>query len=357
VRACRPWLLTVMLLAPSRMLLAQTSDPPPAASVPKEEQEDERAKLARRILATEGEQDDLAWLYSRADEYSPSRLTGEPVPTPGLPKRGEGTVRLWNPRWRKFGVGNYILTGVAVGASAASSFFPVTNPWRRSHRIDEWGRRALGVPDYESGQWARDGSDLLLSVNLAFPFLVDSLIVGYWYRRSPEVATQTALISMEAMAVATFLQGTTSALLQRERPYGRDCGKTIPKELDDCTDDFSRYRSFFSGHTSMSFAAAAVTCTHHVRLDLFGGAADGVTCGAALGSATAVALLRVAARKHYLSDVAVGAVVGLASGFGVPELLHYGGSGDDDDDDEAKNASVSWSLYPMANGMAVGGIF
>jgi membrane-associated phospholipid phosphatase len=354
VRARSSWLLSLALLTPSRVLFAQTSDATPTAPTPADEQEDEDAKLVRRILATEEEQDDLAWLYSRADEYSPSKLTGEPIPTPGLPERGEGTARRWNPRWRKFGVGNYILTGVAAGASAASSFLPVTNPWRRSNRVDEWGRRTLGVADYESAQWARDTSDLLLSVNLAFPFLVDSLIVGYWYRRSPEVATQTAWISLEAMAVATFLQGATSALMQRERPYGRDCGKTIPGDLPDCTDDASRYRSFFSGHTSMSFAAAAVTCTHHARLDLFGGAADGVTCGAAIGSAAAVALLRVAARKHYLSDVATGAVVGLASGFGVPQLLHYGGSGDGD---EGKESGVSFGLYPMANGMSVGGVF
>jgi membrane-associated phospholipid phosphatase len=354
VRACSSWLLSLALLTPSRVLLAQTSDARPAARAPADEQEDEEANLVRKILATAGEQDDLAWLYSRADEYAPSRLTGQPIPTPGLPERGEGTVRHWNPRWRKFGLGNYVLTGVAAGASAASSFLPVTNPWRRSNRVDEWGRRALGVSDYESAQWARDTSDLLLSVNLAFPFLIDSLIVSYWYRRSPEVATQTAWISLEAMAVATFLQGTTSALMQRERPYGRDCGKTIPGELPDCTDDAARYRSFFSGHTSMSFAAAAVTCTHHVRLDLFGGAADAATCGAALGSATAVALLRVAARKHYLSDVAVGAAVGLASGFGVPELLHYGGSGNAG---EGSETGVSWGLYPMVNGVSVGGVF
>jgi membrane-associated phospholipid phosphatase len=345
-------LLALALLAPSRALFAQASDTTPAARVPDDQDDD--AKLVRNLLATEGEQDDLVWLYSRADEYSPSRLTGEPIPTPGLPKRGEGAALRWNPRWRKFVTGNYVLTGVALGGSAASSFLPVTNPWRGSNRVDEWGRRVLGVAAYESGQWARDTSDLLLSVNLAFPFLVDSLIVSYWYRRSPEVATQTALISLEAVAVATFLQGATSALMQRERPYGRDCGKTIAEELSDCSSDSARYRSFFSGHTSMSFAAAAVTCTHHARLDLFGGAADGATCATALGSATAVAFLRVAARKHYLSDVAMGAAVGLASGFGVPQLLHYGV---DESDAEAHAAGVSWSLYPMANGMAVGGVF
>jgi hypothetical protein len=353
VSARSSWLLTVALLAPSRPLLAQASDGPPAASVPTDEQEDEDAKLVRKILTTE-EEPDLAWLYSRADEYSPSTLTGKPIPTPGLPKPDEGTPLRWNPQWRKFGVGNYVLTGIALGASAASSFLPVTNPWRRSNRVDEWGRRALGVAGYESGQAARDASDLLLSVNLAFPFLVDSLIVSYWYRQSPEVATQTALISLEATAVATFLQGATSALMQRERPYGRDCGKGIPEQLPDCADDSARYRSFFSGHTSMSFAAAAVTCTHHARFDLFGGAADGATCGTALGSATAVALLRVVARKHYLSDVAVGAAVGLASGFGVPQLLHYGISGRAD---EGTSPGVSWTLYPMTNGMAVGGVF
>jgi membrane-associated phospholipid phosphatase len=87
---------------------------------------------------------------------------------------------------------------------------------------------------------------------------------------------------------------------------------------------------------------------------LFGGAgADAATCGTALGSATAVALLRVVARKHYLSDVAVGAVVGLASGFGVPQLLHYGGSARG----ETKDDGIWWTVYPLANGMAVGGVF
>jgi membrane-associated phospholipid phosphatase len=39
--------------------------------------------------------------------------------------------------------------------------------------------------------------------------------------------------------------------------------------------------------------------------------------------ATATALLRIVADKHYLSDVVVGAAVGTASGLLLPLVLHY----------------------------------
>jgi membrane-associated phospholipid phosphatase len=308
----------------------------------------------QQILAADEDADDLRWLYSNADEYSPSDLTGRPVPTPGLPERGGGSPRQWDPRWHKFGVANYVLTGAGLGIAVASSFVPVTSPWPGTNTFDEWGRRTLSARDYESGQWARDTSDVLLSITLAFPFLVDSLSVAYWYRRSPEVATQTALIAAEAIAVSTLLQGTTSALAQRERPYGRDCGGTVPGELSDCTGS-ERYRSFFSGHTSMSFAAAAVTCTHHARFELFGDpAADAAACGASMASATAVGLFRVVGMKHYLTDVLTGAAAGAASGFAVPWLLHYGPLARTD---SRTTSGVNWSVYPMLNGMAVRGTF
>ena len=331
------------------------TDQTPKPKTPEERKDEEHSKLVEEILTSEPDAEDLTWLYSRADEYAPSGLTGEPVPAPGLPKRGEGSPRRWDPRWRKFGVANYVLTGVGFGVNAASSFVPVSpNPWRRSTGLDEWGRRTLSVRAYESGQWAQDLSDALLSLNLAFPLMVDSLVVGYWYRRSPEVAGQTALISLEALAVATMLQGFASAWFERERPYGRDCGKTIPAQSSDCGDNI-RYRSFFSGHTSMSFAAAAVSCSHHARHDLFGDPlADGVACGAALGSATTVGMMRIVAMKHYVTDVVMGAAVGTLSGLGVPWLLHYGPLARVEPD---STSGLTWGLYPLADGMALGGTF
>jgi hypothetical protein len=344
-----------LLAWPLSVRAEEAAEKPSRPQTPEERKEEERARLVQEILTSGAEAADLAWLYSRADEYSPSGLTGEPIPAPDLPKRGEGSERRWDPRWRKFGVANYVLTGVGFGVNAASSFVPLSqHPWRRTNELDEWGRRKLSVESYESGEWAQDLSDVLLSLNLMFPLLVDSLIVGYWYRRSPEVAGQTALVSLEAMAVASMLQGSTSAWLQRERPYGRDCGKTIPGELSDCTSSV-RYRSFFSGHTSMSFAAAAVSCSHHTQHELFGDPfADGITCGAELASATAVGVMRIVALKHYITDVVAGAAVGTVSGLGVPWLLHYGPLARVDTESQS---SLTWTLYPLANGMAVGGTF
>jgi membrane-associated phospholipid phosphatase len=333
---------------------AQTA--PEKTAPPKELSEEERGKLVETILTSDDPNaEDLAWLYSRADEYTPSRLTGKPIPAPSLPERGEGSPRHWDRSWRKFGVMNYVLTGVSIAGSASSSFFPVpAEPWTRTNELDEWGRRAISVASYESGQWAQDTSDLLLSLNMSFPLLVDSLVVSYWYRRSPVVAGQTALIAVEAMALGSMLQGVSAGAFARERPYGRDCGTKVDADLPECTSNV-RYRSFFSGHTTLAFASAGVTCTNHAVHDLFGDPfADAVTCGATLATAGAVGMLRIVAQKHYVTDVLTGAAVGTASGLGIPWLLHYGPLARVT---KKADSGFAWTVVPLDNGLAVGGTF
>jgi membrane-associated phospholipid phosphatase len=349
-------LLGLSVLVSSRP--AGAADGPVAAGAeqtPEQREEEARSKLVERILTSEPDDHDIAWLYSRADEYAPSALTGEPIAAPGLPERGEGAPRSWDPRWRRFGTGNYVLTGIAIGTSTGSLFFPEPKePWRRTNALDEWGRRHIAVDDFESGQWARDTSDLLVSVNIAFPLLVDSLIVAYWYRRSPDVAAQTALIAVESMAIASALQGVTSAVLGRERPYGRDCGTTVPSDLSECAGN-DRYRSFFSGHTTMAFAAAGVTCAHHATHELFGDpAADALACGATLATATTAGMMRIVGLKHYITDVATGAAVGTLTGLGVPWLLHYGPLAEIA---PKSDSGASFTVLPHEKGLAIGGIF
>jgi membrane-associated phospholipid phosphatase len=356
MRARGSLVLGLSILARSLPAGADESATQPLAQPTSEERakEEARAKLVEKILTSDADDRDLAWLYSRADEYAPSDLTGEPILAPGLPERGEGSPRHWDSSWRKFGTANYVLTGVAIGTSAGSLLVPSPkNPWQRTNQLDEWGRRHISVDDYEAGHWAKDTSDLLLSMNIAFPLLVDSLIVAYWYRRSPEVAGQTALIAVEAMAIASALQGVASAAFGRERPYGRDCGTSIPSELSECSSN-DRYRSFFSGHATMGFAAATVTCTNHAMHDLFGDpAADALACAGTLATAATVATMRVVALKHYLTDVATGAAVGTLTGLGVPWLLHYGPLARV----APEAAGVSFTVLPHENGLAIGGVF
>ncbi|MBC7171541.1 MAG: phosphatase PAP2 family protein, partial [Polyangiaceae bacterium] len=83
-------------------------------------------------------------------------------------------------------------------------------------------------------------------------------------------------------------------------------------------------RSFFSGHSSMAFTGAGLVCFHQQQLaGLYGSRAAGIgVCGSALAFASTTALLRVAADKHWSTDVLAGAGVGIFSGWLLPWLLH-----------------------------------
>jgi len=246
------------------------------------------------------------------------------------------------------------VTWVIAGSSALIPEAP--DRWRGKNQFDESVRDSIGITDYEGGQWARDVSDVLLAISIMNPLLVDSLVVTYWYRQSEDVAAQMALITAEALGVASAFQGLTSGFTSRERPYGRNCGTSINPKLDDC-ESSKRYRSFFSGHTALSFAGAGVSCSHHFRHRVYGnGVADALACTAALASAGVTGTMRVVGDQHYTTDVLMGAAVGTLSGLGVPWLLHYGplarvATG------PRSGSALQLTLVPVENGLGVGGKF
>lgn len=73
----------------------------------------------------------------------------------------------------------------------------------------------------------------------------------------------------------------------------------IRRERPDKSDRLSHW----SGHTSTSFVGAGVVCAQSKKL-----------CPVALGLAGSIGLLRIGADKHWLSDVLVGALVGMTTG-------------------------------------------
>jgi membrane-associated phospholipid phosphatase len=194
--------------------------------------------------------------------------------------------------------------------------------WRSGFGFDEAVRDALRLRSPSARRWARDASDIALTISQSWPFF-DALVAAGWYRDSPTVGVQQALISAEVLAVTAGMQGLVSFLAARERPYGRDCAGGVLPDGRDCQAR-DRYYSFYSGHSSQSFAAAAVNCMHHAYVPLYGGgAADDWACVAGLGVATTTALLRVVTDVHYVSDVVVGAAMGTATGLVLPWALHY----------------------------------
>ena len=86
-------------------------------------------------------------------------------------------------------------------------------------------------------------------------------------------------------------------MAQRQRPYSFYSKK----------DDEDSYKSFFSGHTSTAFAIGTSTAkmlTNYSDID------KKIVWISALGLASATGYFRIAADKHYFSDVFVGAIVG-----------------------------------------------
>jgi membrane-associated phospholipid phosphatase len=250
-------------------------------------------------------------------------VAGEPV-AKELPSRFEGKKLVWDERYTRVDalqVGTIIVaTGIAVGTQLVK---PRETGWSTGFSFDESTRSALRVGSYDGRSRARDASDVTLGVLTMYPYIVDTLMVAYWYRGSADVAQQLFIIDAEAMAITAALQGSATLIFGRQRPFSRNCGTpNLPNETIDC-ESSTRSRSFFSGHSSQAFVSASLICSHHLELHLYDSVADAITCAAALTAAGTTAMLRVMGDMHYLSDVVTGSLIGTIVGFGIPWLHHY----------------------------------
>jgi membrane-associated phospholipid phosphatase len=118
-----------------------------------------------------------------------------------------------------------------------------------------------------------------------------------------------ALIVVESIVASSALNQLTKSLVHRPRPYAYARG-SASGEAD---------RSFYSGHTTASFAA--VTSAALVLRDLHPGSAAPLWLGTVgFIGATAVGVLRVTSGQHFPSDVVVAALAGIAVGWAVPTL-------------------------------------
>jgi membrane-associated phospholipid phosphatase len=113
--------------------------------------------------------------------------------------------------------------------------------------------------------------------------------------------------ALESAGWAFAITQLSKSLIGRQRPvmYTVDAG--------DAADQVKNQRSMPSGHTSMAFALA----TSYV---LNSPEREPLPKIVALAAAVGVAAARVAAAKHFPSDVVVGAAVGVASAFVIHEI-------------------------------------
>jgi membrane-associated phospholipid phosphatase len=249
---------------------------------------------------------------------TPARAT-EPLPESVRPAR-----RLALPSgFRRSNEADYALTlaGFAGTLTLVLGFQPSGAPrWDRAVLFDEPARDALRA---ESSA-RRSAYDLASNVtqysSVAF-VAFDAFGFAWASERSPHVARELFWMDAEAYAVTLLVTNLTKRLAVRRRPYAAPCSNDS-SYVGHCGSREENL-SFFSGHSAISGTSAGLACAQHQYLRLYGGAGDALACGGALAAMTATGLLRIASDNHWASDVAVGYLVGFASGYGLPLLLHF----------------------------------
>jgi membrane-associated phospholipid phosphatase len=123
-----------------------------------------------------------------------------------------------------------------------------------------------------------------------------------------------ALVISEAIVTASDLNQFVKFSVGRERPFVFDL---VPDGKGTTNVPADKNLSFYSGHTALGFSAA-VSAGTIATLKGYKSApwiwATGLTIAATTG------YLRIAADRHYFTDVLLGAVTGSAIGFAVPYL-------------------------------------
>ncbi len=186
-------------------------------------------------------------------------------------------------------------------------------------QVNSFDRRATASwqPDYSAA------SDVIVITSLILPgaILLDEAI----YKDALAVFALYSETLILTNALVLIAKGRASRL----RPYAYNGDVDLAKKQQAET-----RKSFFSGHAAVAFASSIFAAT--VYDDYFPGSKwSKYIWAGAITSSAAVAYLRVAAGKHFLSDVIAGAAAGSLVGYLIP-YIH-------------KNNS-SLSLYPSYSG-------
>lgn len=125
---------------------------------------------------------------------------------------------------------------------------------------------------------------------------------------------EDATVIVESIVVGANLNQLVKFLVGRERPFVHDLASADKLHTKSPGDN---NLSFYSGHTMLGFVSAVSAGT---VASLKGYRSAPLIWGTGLTLAVATGYLRIAADKHYFSDVLTGAVMGSAAGFLVPWL-------------------------------------
>jgi membrane-associated phospholipid phosphatase len=230
----------------------------------------------------------------------------------------------WQSNWRRVGGIEYAVTTGLLGTFVGVWFLsPAAEPvWTRPVLFDELTRDALRAESPGARNVAAHISDGVIIVSYLPPLIIDPLVVAGLDDQNPDVAWQLFVISTQSYSLTIVLNAVSKRIFARERPYASACAKD-PTYSVSC-EHADRFRSFYSGHSAVTATGAGLVCAHHTHLPLYGGGnIDRFTCLGALIGTLATGALRIISDRHWASDVLVGHLLGLSSGYLLPTLIYY----------------------------------
>ena len=152
--------------------------------------------------------------------------------------------------------------------------------------------------------YAGNISDLLL-----YGIFVGGIPFSSFYLKSQNSAHELLLINLEILSINGLITNFVKYTTNRQRPYSFYTSKE---------DNDESYKSFFSGHTSTAFAVGTSTAKMFSKYSNINNRTIWIS---SLGLATATGYLRIAADKHYFTDVLTGAIVGSLIGSTMFDIL------------------------------------
>lgn len=216
--------------------------------------------------------------------------------------------------FKGFGLADSLITAGAI-AVAVKGYALVDSPLPdpcadcapgKARGFDDRVRRSLRLSSADARTTANS-----ISYGTVFATLV--LPSAFLASRPHPVQGREFWMTIESGALTAAVLQVVKHRLHRPRPYARYC-------VADCADDMDFHKShvsFFSGHTALAFSFA-VSAGTIASMRSYPHA--GWVLGSGLAIATTTGYLRMAADRHYFTDVLVGAVVGSAIGWAVPKL-------------------------------------
>jgi hypothetical protein len=225
-----------------------------------------------------------------------------------------------------------LLGGAAIGAFAVSetviknSIAPDPCRWCGVNSLDTGVRDAL--------VWGSPGTAATLSniTGYAMPAIGAAGLL-YASSRNGDQLLDDLIPMLEAGAYGQLVVQGIKYTVGRQRPYAHFAGPGFMKSNEDNL-------SFLSGHTSLAFSVAiSAGMVAHRRHYKY----EAAIWASGIAFSTATAYLRIAADKHYFTDVTSGAALGIAAGIFIPQLTG--------------SLPHEVSIVPTTNGAAVVGTF